>query len=41
MLDRVEAGELALGWTIWQPFVIEAWRRHFLNRIAFAQPLAA
>lgn len=41
MLARVEAGELALGWTIWQPFVIEAWRHHFLNRIAPAQPLAA
>jgi asparagine synthase (glutamine-hydrolysing) len=36
MLDRVEAGELALGWTIWQPFMIEVWRRHFLARIPAA-----
>lgn len=34
MLTRVEAGERALGWTIWQPFMIEAWRKHFLGRIA-------
>jgi asparagine synthase (glutamine-hydrolysing) len=31
MLNRIEAGELHLGWTIWQPFMIEAWRRYFLN----------
>ncbi len=33
MLDRVEAGELGLGWTIWHPFMIEAWRQHFLGRL--------
>jgi asparagine synthase (glutamine-hydrolysing) len=36
MLDRVEAGDLALGWTLWQPFMIEIWRRHFLARIPAA-----
>lgn len=36
MLDRVEAGDLALGWTIWHPFMIEAWRQHFLARIPAA-----
>ncbi len=38
MLDRVEAGDLALGWTIWQPFMIELWRQHFMSRL---EPLAA
>lgn len=36
MLDRIEAGELGLGWTIWHPFMIEAWRQHFLGRIDLA-----
>lgn len=29
-LDRVEQGELQLGWTIWQPFILEQWRQQFL-----------
>lgn len=29
-LDRVEQGELQLGWTIWQPFILEQWRQNFL-----------
>ena len=29
-LDRVEHGELQLGWTIWQPFILEQWRQNFL-----------
>ena len=33
-LARVEAGELELGWTLWGPFVVAQWRRHFLERIA-------
>ena len=40
MLARVEAGDLALGWTIWQPFMIESWRTHFLGRLG-AEPAAA
>ena len=32
-LDRVEQGQLGLGWTIWQPFIIEQWRLHFLEPI--------
>ncbi len=34
-LDRVEQGQLGLGWTIWQPFIVEQWRSQFL------QPLQA
>lgn len=34
-MDRVEGGQIGLGWTIWQPFIIEQWRSHFL------QPLLA
>jgi asparagine synthase (glutamine-hydrolysing) len=30
-LDRVRNGQLALGWTLWQPLVIEQWKRHFLE----------
>ena len=33
-LARVEAGELQLGWTLWSPFLVSLWRRHFLQRIA-------
>jgi asparagine synthase (glutamine-hydrolysing) len=33
ILGRVEKGELGLGWVIWQPFIIEMWRRHFLDRV--------
>jgi asparagine synthase (glutamine-hydrolysing) len=31
MLDRVDRGDLALGWTLWHPFIIEMWRRHFVD----------
>jgi asparagine synthase (glutamine-hydrolysing) len=34
MLDRVEQGELGLGWTLWHPFMIEMWRQNFLKRLA-------
>lgn len=30
-LGRVREGEASLGWVIWQPFIIEQWRRHFLQ----------
>lgn len=32
-LDRIEAGDLALGWTVWHPMLIELWRKHFLGRL--------
>ena len=32
-LDRIEKGELELGWTVWHPFIIEMWRQHFLERV--------
>lgn len=32
-LGRVRKGELALGWGIWQPFILEQWRSHFLDRL--------
>jgi asparagine synthase (glutamine-hydrolysing) len=32
-LDRVRA-EPSLGWVLWQPFIIEEWRRHFLQPLA-------
>jgi asparagine synthase (glutamine-hydrolysing) len=41
MLTRVEQGEDGLGWTLWQPFIIESWRREFLGRIGAQQPAAA
>ncbi|THD37162.1 MAG: asparagine synthase (glutamine-hydrolyzing) [Sphingomonas sp.] len=40
MLARVEAGEDGLGWTLWQPFIIESWRREFLGRIGAQQSAA-
>lgn len=30
-LGRVRAGELQLGWTLWQPFILESWKTHFLE----------
>ena len=29
-LDRIERGETALAWTVWQPFITQMWRTHFL-----------
>ncbi len=41
MLDRAEAGESNLGWTLWQPFIIEQWRKHFVGALdeAHASPV--
>ena len=33
-LARVRAGESSLGWTLWQPFIIERWRESFLRPLA-------
>ena len=30
LMDRVDRGQTNLGWTSWQPFVIEQWKKHFL-----------
>ncbi|MBU3889581.1 MULTISPECIES: asparagine synthase (glutamine-hydrolyzing) [Methylosinus] len=30
LLDRIDRGDWALGWTAWQPFMIESWKRHFV-----------
>ena len=30
-LARVRRGELALGWSLWQPMMIEQWQQHFLE----------
>ena len=30
-LERVEQGQLRLGWTIWHPFILEQWRRALLG----------
>lgn len=32
-LDRIRKGDLSLGWGVWQPFILEQWRSHFLNRL--------
>jgi asparagine synthase (glutamine-hydrolysing) len=32
-LQRVEQGELGLNWTVWHPFMIEQWRRGFVQRL--------
>jgi asparagine synthase (glutamine-hydrolysing) len=36
VLDRVRAGEIALGWDLWQPFIHEMWKQHFLSPAAAA-----
>lgn len=32
-LDRLEAGDGQLGWTLWQPFIVEAWKRDFVGAL--------
>ena len=32
-LERIRKGELALGWVLWQPFIVEQWRSNFLERL--------
>ena len=36
-LGRVEQGELGLGWTLWHPFMVEQWKRHFLEPLVAAR----
>jgi asparagine synthase (glutamine-hydrolysing) len=31
VLDRIRGGDLGLGWNIWQPFIHEMWKQHFLK----------
>jgi asparagine synthase (glutamine-hydrolysing) len=33
-LTRLEQGNHHLAWGLWHPFMIEMWRRHFLERLA-------
>jgi asparagine synthase (glutamine-hydrolysing) len=33
VLKRIQNGEGHLGWTLWQPFMMEGWRRHFVERL--------
>jgi len=30
VLERIRGGELELGWKLWQPFIHEMWKQHFL-----------
>jgi asparagine synthase (glutamine-hydrolysing) len=30
-IERYKKGERQLGWTLWQPFIGEAWKRHFVE----------
>jgi len=36
-LRRVERGELGLGWTLWQPYMVEQWKRYFLDPLKSAR----
>jgi asparagine synthase (glutamine-hydrolysing) len=38
-LERVEHGQLDLGWTIWQPFIVEQWRNNFLAPLIASRQL--
>jgi len=31
VLDRIRGGDLGLGWNLWQPFIHEMWKQHFLK----------
>ena len=32
-LARIRRGQPSLGWVVWQPFILEQWRQHFLEPI--------
>jgi asparagine synthase (glutamine-hydrolysing) len=32
-MERVEQGQLELGWTIWHPFMVELWKAQFLKQL--------
>lgn len=32
-LSRIRKGEPHLGWAVWQPFIVEMWKKHFLQRV--------
>jgi asparagine synthase (glutamine-hydrolysing) len=34
LLRRIEDGDSHLGWALWQPLMMEAWKRYFVTRIA-------
>jgi asparagine synthase (glutamine-hydrolysing) len=34
VLERLARGEGHLGWALWQPFMAEVWKQHFLGRLA-------
>ncbi len=36
-LDRFERGEAHLAWTLWKPFIAEAWMDRFVGRVAAAE----
>jgi len=36
-LGRVRGGQSSLAWVVWQPFIVEQWRRHFLQPLADAR----
>lgn len=40
-LSRVEKGQLGLGWVLWQPFMVEQWKQHFLKPLADMRAKAA
>lgn len=33
VLKRIQNGEGHLGWSLWQPLMMEAWRRYFVGRV--------
>ena len=37
VIARIRAGQTSLGWVLWQPFIIELWRQHFLAPLAEAR----
>lgn len=40
LLDRFDRGERHLAWKLWQPFVVEMWRKHFVDAVAPAAQAA-
>jgi asparagine synthase (glutamine-hydrolysing) len=40
VLKRIQNGEANLGWTLWQPLMMEYWRRYFLGRLDQCQRIS-
>ncbi|GAA4406036.1 asparagine synthase (glutamine-hydrolyzing) [Nibrella viscosa] len=39
-LSRIAAGESGLSWVVWQPFIIQVWKKYFVKSHQFGQKIS-